>query len=160
MSLLAWWINSHFKFDMFQNAPPANSYSFAGFPNSINGDTLLPFAYAKALRFILVLLLPQLQSISNNAALPLGIFRRPLLSISVTITLGQAASIWAWIICNTWSPSIHHCTLPINSPQSQGEPLKTCTGSPYSPAQTLQWLPSHPEKKAKSLNFPLGVTLI
>lgn len=35
----SWVMNNHFKFDTFQNTPPTNHYSFAEFPNSVNGNT-------------------------------------------------------------------------------------------------------------------------
>ena len=44
----SWVMNRDFKFDPFQNIPPVNPYSFAVFPSSVNGNTFLPVAKAKA----------------------------------------------------------------------------------------------------------------
>lgn len=89
-------------------------------------------------------------SFGNSAGFPLSIFRKPFSTSPLPESRAEQP---AWIICNKWSSSIHHCTFPVNSPQRQSKTLKTRIGSSYSPAQTLQWPPSHSEKKAVFL-FP------
>lgn len=154
-------MNSHVKFDMLQNTPPANPYSFADFLHSVNGNTLLQLPRPKHMGLSLFLSSSHTPVAIHQqyCSSPIGLFRRPLLSTSVTTALGQTASISAYVIAIN-VPLCPPCTFPINSlHSSQSELLKTYTGSCYSPAWNFQWLPSHPEKSTKSLRFPPAVTL-